>query len=148
LAVTRGAFLNLSLHHTRADLYHAILESLGFSLRGNIELLQRSGFHTEVIRAIGGAAKSDFLMQMNADITGSPLERPLVTEAAVLGGAMLAAVGAGTFATLEECSPALYKRERVFAPEPSNHALYEELYPRYVELYRHVYGPSQTPRAS
>ena len=144
----RGAFLNLSLHHTRADLYHAILESLGFSLRENIELLERSGFHPDVIRAIGGAAKSDYLMQMNADITGFPIERPMVTEAAVLGAAMIAAVGAGTFATLEECSAALYKRERVFTPEPGNHALYEELYPRYVELYRQVYRHPQTPRAS
>jgi xylulokinase len=143
----RGAFLNLALHHTRADLYHAILESLGFSFRENVELLQRGGFHSEVMRAIGGGAKSDCLMQMNADITGFPIERPQVTEAAVLGAAMIAAVGAGASATLEECSAAFYRRERVFLPEPRNHALYEELYHRYVELYRHVYRHPQTPGA-
>jgi xylulokinase len=138
-AAARGAFLNLSLHHTRADLYHAILESLGFSLRENLELLRRSGFRADTIRAIGGAARSDLLMQLMADITGEPIERPRVTEAAVLGAAMIAAVGTGAFATLEECSAALYKRERVFTPSPSHHAVYEDLYPRYVELYRHVY---------
>ena len=68
-----------------------------------------------------------------------------MTEAAVLGAAMIAAVGAGTFATLEEGSAALYKRERVFMPEPRNRTRYEELYHRYVELYRHVY---RHPRAA
>lgn len=83
-----------------------------------------------------------------ADITGRAIERPRVTEAAVLGAAMIAAVGTGTFATLEECSAALYRREGVFIPEPRNHALYEELYRRYVELYRQVYRHPQTLRAS
>ena len=71
----------------------------------------------------------------------------LRAAAIILGAAMIAAVGAGTFATLEECSAALYKCERVFLPEPRNRALYEELYHRYVELYRHVYKHVQTPRA-
>jgi xylulokinase len=144
----RGAFLNLSLHHTRADMYRAILESLGFILRENIEFLRRGGLHPNVIRAVGGAAKSDCLLQMNADIVGEPIERPQVTEAAVLGAAMIAAVGAGAFASLEDCSAALYKKERVFMPELGNHALYDELYARYVELYRHVYQQSQMLRAS
>jgi xylulokinase len=145
---TRGAFLGLSLHHTRADMYRAILESLGFSLRENLEFLRHNGFRTEVVRAIGGGAKSDYLMQMNADISGWPIERPPVTEAAVVGAAMIAAVGAGAFATLEECSEAFYKKERVFTPDPSKHALYEELYHRYIEFYQYVYRHPLTPPAS
>ncbi len=145
---TRGAFLGLSLHHTRADMYRAILESLGFSLRENLEFLGRCGFSTDFVRAIGGGAKSDYLMQMNADISGWPIERPPVTEAALVGAAMIAAVGAGAFATLEECSEAFYKKERVFTPDPSKHAHYEELYHRYIELYQYVYRHPQTPPAS
>ena len=135
----RGAFLGLSLHHTSADLHRALLESLGFCLRDNLDFLRRCGFHIAAIRAMGGAARSDLLMQIAADIAGEPIERPRLTESAVLGAAMIAAAGAGNFSSLEECSAALYAPERIFAPDPGRSLLYTELYPRYVALYRRVY---------
>jgi xylulokinase len=144
----RGAFLNLSLHHTRADMYHAILESLGFCLYENLQLLHGCGLSAGVVRSIGGGAKSDYWLQMAADIIGLPIERPAVTEAAVLGAAMIAAVGSGAFATLEECSEAFYRRERVFAPRAQNHAQYDDLFNNYVRLYRHVYLYQREPNAT
>ncbi|MBZ5562803.1 MAG: hypothetical protein LAP13_10315 [Acidobacteriia bacterium] len=138
-ADARGAFLNLSLHHTRGDMYHAILESLGFSLYENIRLLQECGFSAVVVRSIGGGAKSNYWLQMTADITGLPIEKPAVSEAAVLGAAMIAAVGSGAFATLEECSEAFYTKDQVFIPRAQDHALYDELFDQYVKLYRYVY---------
>ena len=135
----RGAFLNLSLHHTRADMYRALLESLGYCLREGIDLLRRNAFPVEAIRSIGGGAKSDVLMQVMADIVGMASERPSMVESAVLGAAMIAAVGAGAFPSLEACSQALYRVDRVFSPSPSHHALYEKLLARYVSLYRHIY---------
>ncbi len=136
----RGAFLNLSLHHSCADMYRAILEALGYTLNENLELLRRSGFDVNAVRAIGGAAKSDFWLQMVADITGMPIERPVIAEAAVLGAVMLAAVGSGAFSSLEESSEAFYKRERIFEPQPERHAVYESLCRNYVRFYRHIYG--------
>jgi len=138
-ADARGGFLNLSLHHTRADMYRATLEALGYTLYENIQLFRRCGFNSKVVRAIGGGAKSDFLLQINADITGLPIERPQVPEAAVLGAAMIAAVGSGDFSSLEECSEAFYKPERLFSPDMENHALYEKLCENYIGLYRRVY---------
>jgi len=135
----RGGFLNLSLHHTRVDLYRATLEALGYTFYECIELFRRCGFSTEVVRAIGGGAKSDIWLQIGADITGLSIERPAITESATLGAAMIAAVGAGAFSSLEECSQAFYCRERVFRPDPANHALYAKLSRSYNELYRHVY---------
>ncbi len=135
----RGGFLNLSLHHNRIDMYRAIMEALGYNIYENLALLRRCGFSIEVVRSIGGAAKSDFWSQMIADITGMPIERPVLTEAAVVGAAMIAAVGAGAFSSLEESSQAFYKAERVFTPQPGNHAAYERLCTDYVGLYRHVY---------
>jgi xylulokinase len=143
----RGAFLNLSLHHTQADMYHAILESLGFNLYENLQLLQESRLSTGVVRSIGGGAKSDCWLQIAADITGLPIERPVVAEAAVLGAAMIAAVGSGTFATLEECSEAFYRKDREFAPRAQNHAQYEDLFNNYVRLCRHVYLYQREPEA-
>jgi xylulokinase len=135
----RGAFLSLSLHHTRVEMYRAIMEGLGCNLYENFELLRRCGFPIEIVRSIGGGAKSDFWSQMIADITGLPIQRPLFQEAGVVGAAMIAAVGSGGFASLEECSEALYKPECVFTPHPGNHSLYEKLCRNYIELYRRVY---------
>ena len=139
----RGAFLNLSLHHTRADMYRATLEALGYTLYENIELFRRCGFPIETVREIGGGAKSDFWLQMGADILGLPIERPVITEAATLGAAMIAAVGAGAFSSLEECSETFYERQNVFSPNADNHALYKELCRCYKERYRHVYHHRQ-----
>jgi xylulokinase len=136
----RGAFLNLSLHHTRVEMYHAILESLGYCLYENLRLLQTCGFGASVVRSIGGGAKSDYWLQMMADVTGVPVEKPVVGEAAVLGAAMIAAVGSGVFATLEECSEAFYRKDQVFVPRAQNHALYEDLFDKYVRLYKHIYA--------
>jgi len=139
-AEARGAFCNLTLSHTRADIYRAILESLAFSLYENIEFLQRNGFQIEIIRSIGGGAKSDFWLQMKADVTGFSVERPVVTEAAVLGAAMLAAVGYGEFSSLEECSKAFFQRDKVFTPISDNHRIYQKLYRQYLELGQKIYG--------
>jgi xylulokinase len=136
----RGAFLNLSLHHTCTDMYRATLEALGYTLNECIELFRRSGFDINDVRAIGGAAKSDFWLQMIADITGLSIERPEIVEAAVLGAVMIAAVGSGAFSSLEESSEAFHKRERIFTSRPANHAVYEELGKNYVRLYRHIYS--------
>ena len=135
----RGAFLNLSLHHTRIEMYRATMEGLGCNVHENFELFRRCGFPIQVVRSIGGGAKSDFWSQMIADITGFPIERPVFREAGVVGAAMIAAVGSGAFSSLEECSEALYKPERIFNPHPENHALYQKLCRNYIELYRYIY---------
>ena len=134
----RGAFVGLTLQHTRADLYRAILESLTFSLRENIEFLQQCGFRMDVIRSIGGGAKNDMWLQMKADVTGLPVEKPKVTEAAVMGAAMLAAVGQGDFKSLQQSSEALYRRDRVFKPNQRNLRAYDEAYGRYRALTGHA----------
>jgi xylulokinase len=136
----RGAFLNLSLHHTCADMYRATLEALGYTLNECLELFRQSGFDINRVRAIGGAAKSDFWLQMTADITGLSIERPVMVEAAVLGAAMIAAVGFGALSSLQEGSEAFYKRARIFTPHTENHDVYEKLYGNHVRLYRHIYS--------
>jgi xylulokinase len=135
----RGAFMNLQLHHTRADLYRAALEALGYTFRENLELMEHHGLVMNTVRAMGGGAKSNFWLQMKADIAGRAIEKPQVTETAVLGAAMFAAVGHGAFRSLAEGSEAFAKVERVFEPNAQNHARYEGLYKNYQALYRHVY---------
>lgn len=135
----KGFICNLSLNHTPIDIYRAILESLSFSLRENIEFLKEKGFSLDVIRSIGGGAKSDLWLQMKADVCGMPVERPAVTEAATLGASMIAAVGAGAYASIEECSERFYHVDRVFMPQSESVVSYEEPYREYRRLCDRIY---------
>lgn len=130
----RGIIAGLSLQHTRADIYRAILEGIAFSMRENIEFMEKCGLDIRTVRAIGGGARSNLWMQIKADVAGMKIEKPVVTEAAVLGAAMLAAVGCGDFRSLEESSAALYRKERVFTPDRKNRKIYDSCYERYRAL--------------
>ncbi len=128
----RGAVLHLTLQHTRADVYRAVLEALAFCLRENLEMLRRNGISPETVRAIGGGAGNDFWLQMQADITGLPIERPAATEAATLGAAMLAMAGADAGPPLAQLSADLYRPGRIFHPASAPAAAYQSAYERYL----------------
>lgn len=128
----RGAFHNLTLQHTRADLFRSVLEALSFSLRENVELLRQSGLSFDTIRSIGGGAKNDFWLQMKADVLGLTIEKPAVPEASTLGAAMLAALGHGAFTSLAEASASFYRAGATFQPDATRQAKYEESYARYL----------------
>ncbi|MFB3906008.1 MAG: FGGY-family carbohydrate kinase [Acidobacteriota bacterium] len=135
----RGGILNLTLEHTKADIYRALLESIAFALRENLDLMRGNGFRIDRVRSIGGGAKSDFWLQLKADTTGLPVEKPVTTEAAVLGAAMLAALGLGDFSSLSDCADRFYRAEKVFAPDPQKHELSREPYDRYRCFHRNLY---------
>jgi xylulokinase len=130
----RGVISGLALRHTRVHIYRAILEALAFALRENVEFLRDCGLRPRVVRSIGGGARSDLWLQIKADVLGVPVERPAVTEAAVMGAAMLAAVGCGDRASLRQASESLYRCARIFEPQRHNRAAYAEAYRRYQRL--------------
>jgi xylulokinase len=130
----RGVFAGLTLRHGRADLYRSILEALAFSLRENIEFMRAQGIVPASVRSIGGGAKSTLWLQIKADVTGLSIEQPEVTESAVLGAAMLAAVGCGSFGGLAEASERLYRKRAAFQPDLSRQGAYDAAYGRYQTL--------------
>ena len=140
-----GALCNFSLKHTKADIFRALLESLAYSLRENLEFILRNGFPVDVIRSIGGGAKSDLWLQIKADVLGMSIEKPEVQEAAVLGAAMLSAVGCGDFKSLSESSGKFYRVKRVFTPNEENTRRYQSSYEKYRELKVKLYGEPNLP---
>jgi len=137
-ADARGAFAGLSLSHTRAHLFRAVVESLSFTVRENLELISAAAEAREV-RAIGGGARSDAWLAIVADVTGLPVERPAVREAACLGAAELAMVATGAYDSVAACAGSLYTAERRFDPDPANRGAYGEAYGRYRELRASLY---------
>ena len=139
----RGAFSGLTLAHGRAHLARALAESLAFTVRENLELLNRAVRIGEV-RAIGGGARSDVWLQMIADVTGVPVQRPQTSEAACLGAAALGMVGAGRFTSVAQAARALYRPGRRFEPDTEVRAQYAEAFTRYRALYEALYGGKRT----
>ena len=125
----RGAFVGLTRATTRGTFVRAILEGLCYEMHSIVQAMQElSGQSVESIYAIGGAAKSAFWMQMKADVTGIPVRSKDVPEAAALGAAMLAGLGAGVYTSPEDAAARVQFAERQYTPDAAHHAQYMELY--------------------
>ena len=142
----RGAFIGLTVGHTRTHLTRAIMEACANLLQECLEPIRRHGISMTKVRSLGGAAHSDVWLQMKADLLGVPVERPACIEAASLGAAMLAAAGIRRFAGVREASVAWYRSGRVFEPNATRYAAYREVYERYQRLQEKIYGDA-TPLA-
>ncbi|HUS80294.1 MAG TPA: FGGY family carbohydrate kinase, partial [Armatimonadota bacterium] len=136
----RGAMVGLTLGHGRAHLARAIMESCACLLRELLGPLREHGIEPTGVRSLGGAARSDLWLQMKADMLGLPVERPSCSSAASLGAAMLAATGTGQFESVEQAADAWYRPGDVFEPDLALRPAYDELYARYLRLYRDLYA--------
>jgi glycerol kinase len=138
-AGARALIGGLSRATGRAEIVRAVLEGIAFRCREVLEALTADSPTNDitVLRVDGGAARNDFLMQCQADVTGIPLERPAVLDAACLGAGYLAGLATGFWRNLEDLGRA-WKRDRLFEPR-TRPAEREELFARWkrrVELAR------------
>jgi len=112
----RGAILGLTRGSNRAHIVRATLESIAFQCRDVAEAMALDfGGPLRELRVDGGAASSDVLMQMQADILGVRIVRPKITETTALGAAFLAGLATGFWESIAEVE-ALRAPERVFEP--------------------------------
>jgi glycerol kinase len=92
----RGALVGLTRGVTRAHVVRAALESLAFQTRDVADAMAAdAGERLRALRVDGGASANDFLMQLQADVLGVPVERPAVVETTAMGAAFLAGLGVG-----------------------------------------------------
>lgn len=131
----RGVLMGLTLQHTRAHVVRALLEGICFVVRRNVEAFSAAGVPTRQIRALGGGSRSAVWKQIEADVTGLPVVTTKQPDAGALGAAILAAVGAGEFSSIEEGISATVQVDRVFEPQSAAVARYDDLFGRYVALY-------------
>ncbi len=112
----RGTILGLTRGTTKAHLARATLEAIAFQSTELIEAMcADSSLALSELRVDGGAAASDLLMQIQADLLGVPVVRPRITETTALGAAYLAGLATGFWKDEAEIA-ALWERERVFEP--------------------------------
>ena len=130
----RGMFFGLNLRHTRADMYRALLESVGYGIRHNMEDFWNDNQYPKHIVAIGGGVFNLPWMQMVCDICNFSQEIPEVKVGACYGDAFLAAKGIGLYSSGSDVKKWV-KIEKVLTPNPEAHEKYTELYQIYRELY-------------
>jgi sugar (pentulose or hexulose) kinase len=143
----KGAIVGFGEAHTRAHLYRAILEGLGYALRDGRERIEKK---TRVpiteLRVSGGGSQSDAAMQLTADIFRLPAMRPHTYETSGLGAAIDCAVGLGLHRDFATAVREMTRVGRVFEPDRRNADLYDQLYagvyrrmyPRLAPLYRRI----------
>jgi glycerol kinase len=99
----RGAIVGMSRFNTKAHLARATLEAICFQTRDVLDaMVKDSGVRLEVLKVDGGATVNDTLMQLQADILGVPVVRPVVAETTALGAAYAAGLAVGFWKDLED----------------------------------------------
>ena len=129
----RGVFCGISLGHHQGHFIRAILESVAYLLRRNLELVSEAGVRVNEIRSSGGAARSPLWSQIKADVCGLPVVRLRQEEAALLGDAILAGVGCGELSGLAEASQSMVSVAGRWVPGEQQ-AAYRSSYSRYTQL--------------
>jgi xylulokinase len=128
-----GVIAGLRLSHTRAQMFRAVLEGVGFGVRHNLETFADIGADVRRIVAVGGGAQTHTWLQIVSDITGVTQILPKVTVGAAFGDAFLAGRAAGLLPPEDLASWVCVDRE--IAPQPENRAIYDAMYQEYLGLY-------------
>ena len=134
-ATARGAILGLTLEHGPSHLARAVLEGTAYELRLMTDAVLAAGARIDDLRLCGGQARSRVWNQIKADVTGLACSVPRVPEAALMGSAICAALGAGLYADLESASAAMVSPGYTLEPEPGNRRTYDALFSVYRDAY-------------
>jgi xylulokinase len=131
----RGALVGITPSHHRAHIIRAILEGVAFSLKDSFSIFEEMQVPVTQIRLGGGGARSLLWRQIQADVYARPVELVAAEEGAAYGAAILAAVGAGHFGSVDQaCDAVIHVASRV-VPSPANSVLLQGNYATFRRLY-------------
>nr|WP_321152006.1 xylulokinase [uncultured Acetatifactor sp.] len=131
----RAVFIGMSMDTTRADMTQAVLEGVAFALRDSLEVAKSLGIKLTSTKICGGGAKSPLWKKIIANVLNLRVEVPESEEGPSMGGAMLAAVACGEYASVEEIAAKVVKVVETVEPEPALVEKYEERYQQFKRIY-------------
>jgi xylulokinase len=131
----RGSFIGIDAAHERKHFARAVLEGITFSLNESIEIFRNSGKTIDSIISIGGGAKNETWLQMQADIFNAKIVKLASEQGPGMGAAMLAAYGSGWFSSLKECADTFLQTAKTYEPIPENVERYQKIFAIYQEVY-------------
>ncbi len=131
----RAAFIGMSMDSTRADMVQAVLEGVAFAIRDSVEVARSLGLDIRSAKICGGGAKSPLWRKIMANVLGIRLESPASEQGPGMGGAMLAMVACGQYASVQTACGSLCSVSAVLEPDEALTARYERQYRKYRVLY-------------
>lgn len=136
-----GVFWGLRGKHDEFDLAQSVMEGVAHLLKKNCDNIIANGTPIERIIATGGGAKSPIWCQLQADITGIPVQIPAEKEAACLGAAIIGAAACGKYKSYDEAARVIVQIERCFTPIKSEqnehkHRQFLKLYEAMLEVHK------------
>ena len=131
----RGTFIGMTMDTSRADMTQAVLEGVAFALRDSLEVAKSLGIHLERTKICGGGAKSPLWKKIIANVLNLKVDVIESEEGPGLGGAMLAAVACGEYASVEEIAAKMVKVVDTVEPEAELVEKYEKRYAQFKAIY-------------
>ena len=131
----KGLIYGLTLSHTKADIYRALLESVAMGTKNIIDNFERQGCPVEAVVGCGGVTKDATWMQIISDAIGKPIIVTKDPSAGALGCSIVAAYGVGTYETLEAAAAGMVKEAYVVTPNLDLYDEYQQVFDTYVKLY-------------
>lgn len=131
----RGTLLGLTFSHDRACIARACMEGITMEQKDILTNMKENGIEIKSVRMIGGATKSDVWNQIQADMYQLPCETLKVTDAAVMGAAIMAGTAVGIFANIQEAAEKMVQTDKFFEPIPENAQIYDGMYEIYCAAY-------------
>ncbi|MCJ8682086.1 autoinducer-2 kinase [Escherichia coli] len=134
------SFINLSIDPdkcNKATLFRALEENAAIVSACNLQqIADFSNIHPSSLVFAGGGSKGKLWSQILADVSGLPVNIPVVKEATALGCAIAAGVGAGIFSSMAETGERLVRWERTHTPDPEKHELYQDSRDKWQAVYQ------------
>jgi xylulokinase len=136
----RACFIGLTLAHGRGHMTRAVMEGVAYAMRDSLSIIRELGVPVKQIRASGGGSKSQLWRQIQADVFGQPVCTINAEEGPAYGVALLAAVGAGAYKSIEEACKATIQvvKETPVVATAQKH--YDRGFPIYQGLYQSLKG--------
>ena len=131
----RGALVGITPSHHRAHIVRAILEGVAFSLKDSFSIFEEMQVPVTQIRLGGGGARSQLWRQIQADVYAHEVELVAAEEGAAYGAAILAAVGAKHFSSVDQACDAVIQIASRVTPHPDNSFLMQKNYAAFRRLY-------------
>ncbi|MGN0297808.1 MAG: xylulokinase [Lachnospiraceae bacterium] len=131
----RGTFTGMTMDSSRQDMTQAVLEGVAYALRDSIEVARSLGIPLERTKICGGGAKSTLWKNIIANVFNMKVDIVACEEGPSYGGAMLAAVACGVYASVEEAAKAIVRVVDTVEPDPELVARYESQYQKFVKIY-------------
>ena len=131
----RGTFIGMTMDTTRSDMTQAVLEGVAFAIRDSLEVAKKLGIRIERTKICGGGAKSPLWKKIIANVLNLKVDVIESEEGPGLGGAMLAAVACGVYASVEEAAEKIVRVVDTIEPEPELVEKYEERYRKFARIY-------------